>query len=115
MENQEQNEKRKKYNELVIFINECENLNTLKNMLIETLENNATVNIEDLHNNYNNNNPVRIIIKDYNSFRHEYFKVPVEKRIPVENFYVSGYWNVYKYSDQLQNFLIENNINHIIE
>lgn len=40
------------YNELKSFIENCSNVETLRNMLIETIDNNATVNIEDLHRNY---------------------------------------------------------------
>ncbi len=32
-----------------------------------------------------------------------------------ENFYRSGYWNVFKYSEELERFLIENKIAYKIE
>lgn len=55
-------------------------------------------------------NQKKITIHDYNKFMNTQ-----KGDLKYENLYRSGYWNVFKYSTELENFLKENNIDHSVK
>lgn len=54
-----------------------------------------------------------IVINDFNKFRN--IEIPTELKEFIKPKYHTGYWNVFKYTEELKKFLIENEISWQIE